>query len=352
MKKLIIIAVAIITIIISWLAWLILKPSPLEQDFVSGNGRIEATEIDIATKLGGRIINIFADEGDFVKQGQVLVQMQINILEAERDEAKAQHQQAINAANSIAAQVSVRESDLAAAQALVVQRENELDAAQRRFARSQALLKKGAVSVQVFDDDRAAVRSCAAALNAAKAKVVAAQHVIDATKAQLIGAKSTIEATAATVTRVEAEIADSQLKAPRDARVQYRIAEPGEMLSSGGKVLNLIDINDVYMTFFLPETVVGRIALGSEARVVLDTAPDYVIPAKITFIASTAQFTPKTVETASERQKLMFRVKASIDHEVLKKHVEQIKIGLPGVAWIKLNPHATWPKNLMYPTKK
>jgi len=111
-------------------------------------------------------------------------------------------------------------------------------------------------------------------------------------------------------------------------------------------VLNLIDVADVYLTFFLPETVAGRVALGSDVRLILDAAPHLVLPAKVTFVASTAQFTPKTVETASERQKLMFRVKAQIDPELLLRHLEQVKTGLPGVAWIKTDADAQWPASL------
>jgi HlyD family secretion protein len=102
----------------------------------------------------------------------------------------------------------------------------------------------------------------------------------------------------------------------------------------------------VYITFFLPETVAGRVALGSEVRIILDAAPEYVIPATVSFVASAAQFTPKTVETASERQKLMFRVRAQISQELLRKHLNQVKTGLPGVAWVKLDAKAEWPQNL------
>ena len=87
-------------------------------------------------------------------------------------------------------------------------------------------------------------------------------------------ARSTVEAAAeATIARIEADIDDSELKAPRDGRVQYRVAQPGEVLAAGGKVLNLVDLTDVYMTFFLPETVAGKVALGSEVHLVLDAAP-------------------------------------------------------------------------------
>ena len=345
-KNLLLAAVAILIGLVGWGAWTLTRPNGPGEGFVSGNGRIEATEIDLATKYAGRVVDIFAQEGDFVTAGQVLAQMQIDVLNAQRDEARAQQQQAINAVASAEAQVKVRESDLAVAQAVVVQRESDLDNAKRRLSRSQTLSREGAASIQQLDDDQAAVRNAEAALAAAKAQAAAVQSAITAAKAQVTGARSTVAALSATIARVEADIADSQLKAPLDGRVQYRIAQPGEVLGGGGKVLNMVDLSDVYMTFFLPETVAGKVALGSEVHIVLDAAPAYVIPAKVSFVASVAQFTPKTVETAVERQKLMFRIKARIDPELLKKHLKQVKTGLPGVAWLKLDAQAEWPQHL------
>jgi len=326
--------------------WSRLKPAGPGAGFVSGNGRIEATEVDVATKLPGRVDDIMVAEGEFVAAGQPLAKMQVQSLEAQRDEARAQHQQLVNAVASAEAQVAARASDKVAMQALVAQRESELDAAQRRLVRSETLAREGATSRQELDDDRARVRSVHAAVAAAQAQVAAAQAAIDAAKAQVVGAGSAVTAAQATIARVQADIADSQLRAPRAGRVQYRIAQPGEVLGGGGKVLNLVDLSDVYMTFFLPETVAGKVALGSEVHIVLDAAPAYVIPAKVSFVASVAQFTPKTVETASERQKLMFRIKAKIDPDLLRKHLQQVKTGLPGVAWLKLDPQAPWPPEL------
>ncbi len=100
------------------------------------------------------------------------------------------------------------------------------------------------------------------------------------------------------------------------------------------------------MTFFLPTDQAGRVALGAEARIVLDAEPEYVIPAKISYVADVAQFTPKTVETAKERQKLTFRIKARIDPKLLHKYMHYVKTGMPGVAYVKLNPKAKWPTRL------
>src|SRR5690606_27801464 len=146
--------------------------------------------------------------------------------------------------------------------------------------------------------------------------------------------------------RIEADLTDSVLKSPREGRVQYLVAQEGEIVAGGGKVLNLVDLTDVYMTFFLPETESGRVRLGSEARILLDAAPGLVIPATVSFVASTAQFTPKTVETASERQKLMFRVRARIDPALLRQHLEVVKTGVPGVTWLKLDTDKEWPAEL------
>jgi len=341
-----IVAVLSLAAVGAFLVWGPLRQQGPGAGFASGNGRIEATEVDVATKLAGRVTDILVAEGEFVKAGQPLAHMQVESLQAQRDEAVARQQQALQAVAGAQAQVALRESDREAVLALVAQRESELDAAQRRLARSETLAREGASSRQELDDDRARERGVQAALTAAKAQVNAAQAAITAARTQVTGALASVKAAEATTARIDTELADSVLKAPRDGRVQYRVAQPGEVLGGGGKVLNLVDLSDVYMTFFLPETVAGRVALGSEVRIVLDAAPQFVIPARVSFVASTAQFTPKTVETASERQKLMFRVKARIDRELLRKHLQQVKTGLPGVAWIKTDPQAAWPASL------
>lgn len=327
-------------------AWTQLRATGPGENFASGNGRIEATEVDVATKLGGRVQDILAQEGDFVDAGQLLARMQIDTLEAVHAEAKARLQQSVAALASAQAQVAVRESDKQAAQAVLAQRQSELEAAQRRLARSQTLVREGAASDQEVDDDRARERSTQAAVVAARAQVNAAQAAIDAARTQATGARATVAAAEATVARAKADIDDSALTAPRSGRVQFRLAQPGEVLGGGGKVLNLVDLSDVYMTFFLPAADAGRLAIGSEVRIVLDAAPQFVIPARISFVSATAQFTPKTVETASEREKLMFRVRAQIDRELLLKHLTQVKTGLPGMAWVRTDPTREWPASL------
>ena len=348
-KQLIIAAIVVLVVLLGYRTWRSFQDQGPGEGFASGNGRIEAIEIDVATKVAGRIEEILVDEGDFVTAGQPLATMQLDTLNAQRNEAVAMHAQALSRVTEVRAQAAAREGDKLALQAQVAQRESELDAARRRLARSEALTTEGASSQQELDDDRARVRAAEATAAAARAQVTAAQATLEAADAQLVGAEAAVNAAEATVTRIDADIADSQLTAPRDGRVQFRLAQPGEVLAAGGRALSLVDLTDVYMTFFLPEMETGRVSLGSEVRILLDAAPGRFIPAEVSFVASTAQFTPKTVETASERQKLMFRIKARIDPELLRRYPQQVKTGLPGVAWIKLDPDAAWPAELATP---
>ena len=345
-KKILPFVVVALLIGVGYYVWKSTIDDGLGEGFVSGNGRIEATEIDISAKLAGRVETVLVQEGDFVTAGQLLAVMQTNVLEAQLNEAKAQYQQAISGEISARAQVAVRESDKVAAEATVAQRASEVDAAQRRLSRSSVLSKKGSMSIQEFDTDETGVTGAKAVLASARAQVVVAEAGIEAAKAEALGAASNIKAAEATVARIAADIKDSQLVAPRDGRIQYRIAQPGEVLAAGGKLLNLVDLSDVYMTFFLPETVAGKVSLGSDVRLALDALPEYVVPAKVSFVASIAQFTPKTVETRVERQKLMFRVKAQVDPALLQKYLAYIKTGVPGVAWVKLDSKAEWPAKM------
>ena len=339
------VAAAIVIALGVW-AWWHFQPQDLPDGFAAGNGRIEAVEIDIAARTAGRIREILVNEGDFVRAGQVLAKMDTAVLEAQLREAEAQLQRALIGIETAQSLVTQREAEKQAAEAFIAQRKAELDAAQKRLARTRELASKNAASEAQLDDDRAAAAAAKAAVGAAEAQAAAAQAAIGRARSDVIAAEASVEAARATLQRIQADIDDSVLKSPRDGRVQYRVAQPGEVLSPGGVVLNMVDLTDVYMTFFLPTEQAGRIALGAEARLVLDAAPQYVIPTEISFVADVAQFTPKTVETQEERQKLMFRIKARIAPDLLREHLLQVKTGLPGRAYVRLDPRVDWPPEL------
>lgn len=342
-------ALLFITVLAVW-AWLKYASPETDLGLASGNGRIEAVEISIAAKAPGRVKEILAREGDSVTTGELVAQMDTDVLEAQLRQFEAQLRQAESAVATAQSQVLLRAAEKSAALALLAQREAEHDIAGKRLERSARLAEQGATAQQAADDADAQVKGAAAAVAAAHAQIAAADAAIATARAGVTGSESAVEAAKASIERIRADIADCSLRAPRDGRIQYRIAQPGEVVAGGGRVLNMIDLSDVYMTFFLPTAAAGRLALGSEVRLVLDAAPEYVIPASVSFVADVAQFTPKTVETAVEREKLMFRVHARIAPELLKKHVLKVKTGLPGMAYVRVDPTTPWPQHLQLKT--
>jgi HlyD family secretion protein len=291
----------------------------LPEGFAQGNGRIEATEVDVATKLPGRLLEVRAREGDRVEAGQVLAVLDTASLEAQRRQAEAERYRA--------------EQEREHALAVVEQGSSELDYARRDFARLERLASSGKF---VAEDQ----------LDQARTKVRTAEAALRATRVQVVVSEAAIAAAQASIERIAVDIADSSLRAPRSGRVLYRLAEPGEVLGSGGKVLTLLDLTDVYLVIFLPAPEAGRVALGAEARIVFDAAPDSPIPATVSFVAPRAQFTPKQVETRGVREQLAFRVKVQIAPDLLARHESLVKTGVPGVAYVQLDPAAPWPEAL------
>ena len=362
---------AAIAAVVIWQRW---PESGLGDGFASGNGRIEATEYDIATKQAGRIAKVLVAEGDMVKVGQLLVEMDTAELETDLRQAEAGLRQAREDKNQALAVVTQRESDIRQASAAVnqreseikqvraaiAQRESELALAQIDYARAQTLIDQDFISRQQFDQEQSRIKSVGAALAQEQARLQAAEAallseqarqqsadaVLKGAQVQIAQRDAAIDASIARIEKIKTLIADNIIKSPIAGRVLYRLAEPGEVLAAAGKVLTVLELTDVYMTIFLPTALAGRIAVGSEARIILDAVPQYVIPATVSFVAARAQFTPKDVETRTEREKLMFRVKVRIDPELLTKYRDQVKTGLPGVAYVRLNAGALWPEHL------
>ena len=318
MKKIIIGVAMIIIVVGGWLLWLNFQEPDLPVGFASGNGRIEATEYDIASTRSGRVIEVLAREGDMVEASQVLARMDTKDLEAELREARAILREAREGKNY--------------ADAIVAQRESELSYAKAELKRSQELVKKGHVSQEKVDQSRTARQTAEAALRAARVLVIQSE--------------ARIEAAVARIERLNTNVDDSVLKTPIHGRVLYRLTEPGEILPAGGKVLTVLELTDVYMTIYLPTSQTGKVIVGSDARIKIDALPGYTIPAKVSFVAPEAQFTPREVETRTEREKLMFRIKVKIDPELLKARIERVKTGLPGVAFVRLDQNTEWPEDL------
>ncbi len=303
-----------------------LAPSGLPPEgFARGNGRVEADLVDVSTRLSGRVAKIAVQEGDLVAAGDILAVMDTAELEAQKARAEAA--------------VASAEAAVAVAQAGVTKAEASLALAQSELARAEELSGRDVISKANYDIQRTKAQVAEASLTAAQAEAQAKERVVDAEIAHL--------------REIEARIADSTLHASEAGRVLYRLAQPGEVLGSGGKVLTLVSLGNVYMEFFLPATATPRVRLGDEARIVVDVMPDVAVPAIVSFVAPQAQFTPKQVETIEERESLMFRVRVRIPQQLVAARLAQVKTGVRGVAWVRLvGPDGSlpvWPDGLTPP---
>jgi HlyD family secretion protein len=294
-----------------------LRDQKLPAGIVKSNGRLEATQVDVSSKYAGRLSEVSVEEGSSVTLGQIVAKVSSPELEAQLQAAEADLQRAIQS--------------VAAAEADVKAHESTRDYAKAEFERGSELIKSGTITQVNFEQRKRNADEAEAALKSTMSQRDAAQSQVNTAQAQ--------------VGRFQAMIADLTLSSPRNGRVQYQLAQAGEVVAAGAPILTILDLTDVYMTIFLPAADAGKLEIGGEARLVLDPIPQYVVPATVTFVAADAQFTPKTVETKDEREKLMFRVKLKINQDVLTTFYKRVKTGIRGLGFVRTTA-AGWPDNL------
>lgn len=317
-KRSVLIGAVVIAAVAALAAWQWSQRNETATGIAIANGRIEAEEIDVATKMPGRVMEILVEEGDFIEKASILARFDERELKAAFARAEAERRRADQAVKQAEAQIKLRDSQCALAR--------------KEFERTKQLHDSGHATAQRLDARRTDKEVAEAACVAARAELENAHELVAAMTAE--------------AQRLEEQLGETVITAPRTARVLYRLAEPGEVLPAGGRVATLIDPTDVFMTVFLPTSEAGRLSIGADARIVLDAVPEIAIPAKVSFVASRAQFTPRQVETADERAKLMFRVKLKIDPALLGRYKERVKTGLPGVAYIDVAGEGSWPASL------
>lgn len=349
-RRTIIIAVAGI-LVAALIGWKVFAGSSLPDGFAAGNGRLEANEVYIAAKFPGRIKEVLVDEGDTVTAGQVVARLDTEELEARLRQALAEIRQARDSERVAQADVATKLAQVASRRSEISARQAEFTYANQQYKRSRDLVGRGAVSEQEAQIDSSRSLSTRAQVAGARAELASAQADVTGAQAMVGRSGSTIAAAMAEADRIRAQIRDAVLVAPLRGRVESRLAEPGEVLAAGGRVLSVTDLSDVYMFVFLPERAVGKVKLGSEARIVLDSAPQYPIRANVSYVSPTAQFTPKSVETAEERHNLTFRVKLQIPRERLQQYEALVKAGVPGMGYVRFADNAQWPAELQPPAK-
>jgi len=295
-----------------------IRGARLPEGIAQSNGRLEATQVDVSSKYAGRLSEVSVEEGSPVKVGQIVARISSPEMEAQLRAAQADVQKAKDA--------------VAAAEAEIITRKAALEFARGDFERGVELLKSGNITKQLYDQR--------------ERNYEGAQAATTAVQSQRDQANSAVVNAGAQVERIQAMLADLILVSPREGRVQYQLARAGEVVAAGAPILTILDLTDVYMTIFLPAAAAGKLEIGAEARLIVDPLPDVVIPATVSFVAADAQFTPKTVETKDEREKLMFRVKLKIDPDLLRKYASRVKTGVRGIGFVRTSANVAWPDSL------
>lgn len=313
---LVLIAVVVIAIV-GYQVWQARK-NAVPKGISWGNGRIEAKLVDVSAKEPLRVKEILVDEGDLVQPGQVVVHLDTVTLDAQLAEANAS--------------VAAAREQLAVVTAAIAKARSQIELAKIEEDRAQKLVRENATSQRELDVRTMTVQTTTAGLAEEQARLQTARQQVDVALANA----------AAIQTRID----DATLRSPVLGRVLYRLAEPGEVLGPGGKALTLVNMEDVYMEIFLPSDEAAAVKIGADSRIILDYAPNTPVEGYVSFVSPEAQFTPKEVETKSERAKLMFRVKIQVPKELVTNVIERLKTGVRGLGYVRVSDSVSWPARL------
>jgi HlyD family secretion protein len=354
------------------------------------SGNIELTQVNIAFKVSGKLIERAVDEGDSVKKGMIVARLDKDQLLRQRDreqaalaEAQSQLSQAGTTVEwtkqSQASDLDQRRADLAQAQAKLRELETgsrpqeikeaaaavesaraEAERTQKDWERAQVLFKRDDISASQYDQYRKNAESAAAALRqaeeryamvregprkeeieaaraqvtraAASVKWAQAQH-LDVTRKQedVVARRAEIERERAQIALIDSQLGDTVAASPIDGVVLVKSANVGEILAPGTTVMTIGDIDHPWLRGYINERDLGRVKLGTKAKISTDSYPGKVYRGRISFIASEAEFTPKQIQTSEERVKLVYRIKIDVDNP---QH--ELKSNMPADAEIVL----------------
>jgi len=286
--------------------------------FVSG--RIDGDTVDVASKTEGKIIEIAAREGDSVQPGQLLARIsspqdeaQVEAQKANVVEAERKLQEAVSAGP---ARVALAEANLAVAKADLVRREAELKQAQMDAKRYPPLVKTGAAAAQLADQHQTELSVALASTDASRKQVLAAEASLEQAKAQLeqiATARANLNSSRAQLRRFQANVSDLTITAPIAGTILTRSAEPGRVIAAGQTILTMVDLSKLYLRGFVPEANVGRVKVGQQAQVYLDSNPKQAIQAEVIRIDPQVMFTPENTYFKDDRVKQVMGVKLGLN---------------------------------------
>ena len=312
-------------------------------DFVfHSNGRLELNRLDVASLYPGRVERVLVAEGDAVKANEVLVELSAAQSSGQLAAAQAATLRAAELVQRARAGVTQAQQAVARADAEIAAYRQQQKVAKLELDNAKQMRREDLVSASELAKRQADFERATASVKAAQAARAEAQAAVAQGQAAVAEAEAGVKQAQAQADTAASADADMAIRSPLTARVEYRLVEPGTVIGAGSRVISLLDPADVSMNVFLPNATVGGLRVGDEARLVLDGI-DAVFPAQVSFIASEAQFTPKAVETADEREKLVFRVKLKVPAEVAQRYDRLLKGGMTGDGYVRRDSSQAWP---------
>jgi HlyD family secretion protein len=297
------------------------------------NGRLEAPLVDVAPKVIGRVLQVRVREGDRVKAGDLLITLDIGetAIAVDRDRA------AVGSARAKAKDLEAgsRQREISAAEAEVSDRVAAVDLARRELERQQYLLTRKVGTERDLDRAKTDLDRATAALKASRDRLQLTREGFR--RWQTEGARTDVTRAEAQLRQSESLASEAEIRAPADAIVMHRIAEPGLLLAAGQAALTLAYTDRLYVRTFVPETRLGQVKQGGAAQVSVDAFPGRTFPARVAEISAQSEFTPKAVETREERVNLVYASKVDLDNG----WKEPLVPGQPAEVWIRITPAPT-----------
>jgi HlyD family secretion protein len=307
---------------------------PLPEGLIQANGRMEGDRITVSSKFPGRIRTLLVQEGDHVRSGQTLIllddtQVRTRVSQAERDvEALRARTETLRLdlevlRSDVPLAIETARAEVAHLEALAAKAHANAQQTRRDSSRMQRLAAEGAASRQKAEQSELVGDMSRSELAAALTAVAGARKRLDQAvlgwdrirvrEGELKEAEAHLARSEAALAEALSVLDDFEIKAPADGVVLTRVANLGEMVGQGAPLLDLVDLDRLYLKVYVPEIQIGKVRLGLQARVHTDAYPDRAFPANVRMISSRAEFTPREVQTLDERTKLVYAVKLYLD---------------------------------------
>ena len=273
------------------------------------NGRIEAVTVDLGPRVAGRVIEVLVREGDRVRLGDVLVRVDLG----ETRVAVAREQAGVRAAEARAEDLrsGSRAAEIGVAEAEVADRRAAVALAAQETQRQSALAAEGIVAPRDLDQARTELERARAALKVGEERLALARE--GSRPKQTAAARADADRAAAVLEQSVVLAKEGEIRAPADGVIVHRLAEPGQVVGVGQPAITMAFADRLFVRTFIPETRLGKVKLGFAAKVTVDAFPGREFAAHITEISPEAEFTPKAVETSTERVNLVYAAKADLD---------------------------------------